>query len=738
MRRAKETSQKKGGKGNLKLLRISKAILEFLNGRGCHPLSEEELMERLGVVPENRELFLEALRLLTDQGKIRLDRMRYSGASVAPLLATGILHVNRRGFGFLEPSDKHAHPQDIFIPKSSLLSGVEGDTVEVAITPGGGSPKGPEGRVVAILKRGQSQLAGTVIRLLPGDKAIAYAPLLGPEARVLVDLADQEVTPGSRLVMTIDEWGSSERETLCTLASIVGHIDDPSCDIEAACAEFQLRTLFPSKAVEEAESAGSRVSKDELEGRVDLRETECVTIDPASAKDFDDALSLSKDAKGHYHLLVHIADVTHYVPRGSMLDEEAKLRSNSTYFPNTCVPMLPPALSDHLCSLKPNVIRLAVSVQMEFNPKGELLHHSIFRSAIKSKKRFSYDEALEVLEGRRSSPHAPMLHLMVELCGLLKGHRRERGSVEFALPELALKVEPNGVPIGTYLIEYDITHQMVEEFMLKANEVVATHLGRMGKGLAYRVHEAPDEEHLKDFAILSSAFGFKLPNPPTLADIQALFDVAAGTPDGYHLAVGFIRSMKMAIYSPDNIGHYGLSLEHYCHFTSPIRRYADLVVHRVLLGDGYTEEELDEITKNCSEKERISARAENSVLQLKKLRLLASWMREDPTREFEGAVTRVKAVGISFELVDLLLEGFLHVSDLSDDYYLFDAKSLTLTGQRTERKFSCGSKILLIPTNCDLILRETRFALPGAEEGERRPRAPSRAKARRRSSKRRS
>ena len=447
--------------------------------------------------------------------------------------------------------------------------------------------------------------------------------------------------------------------------------------------EYGIRSDFQKRVIKEAKNYGTSVSRTDIAQREDLRDWEIFTIDPDTAKDFDDALSLAKDKKGHYHLGVHIADVSHYVTPGSALDTEAALRCNSTYFPGTCLPMLPSVLSDNLCSLKEKVNRLTVSVLVEFDPEGNQVKYRIARTVIRSAKRFTYREAKEVLDRKKKSKHAKTLDLMVELCQLLKRKRYDRGSIEFAIPDLVIIVDEKGVPLRTDYVEYDITHQLVEEYMLKANELVATHITNQGKLVAYRIHDEPSEENMKEFATLARAFGYELPDRPTQAQLQKMFDEALQTPQGQHLASSFIRRMRLAVYSADNIGHYGLALTHYCHFTSPIRRYVDLVAHRIIFGDTPDQQMLDSISKMCSERERISAKAENSVSLLKKLRLLKSLKEEDPYKEYEAIITRVKPHGLTFEVLEMMTEGFLHVSELENDYYVFEEREMRLRGRHT-------------------------------------------------------
>jgi len=348
---------------------------------------------------------------------------------------------------------------------------------------------------------------------------------------------------------------------------------------------------------------------------------------------------------------------------------------------------------------------------LTIDPSGTLIDYRIARTVIKSRKRFSYPEAKKVLDGQRKSQYKPLLQRMVELCRLLKQKRYERGSLEFALPDLVVVVDPKGTPHNTQHIEYDVTHQMIEEFMLKANEVVAWHLTKQEKGLTYRIHESPAEENLKEFAALANAFGFEVSNCPQPEELQTLFEQAMQTPYGPFLATSYIRSMRQAMYSPENIGHYGLGLEHYCHFTSPIRRYVDLVVHRILFGDTKDEPELATISNRCSDQERLSAKAEKAVLLLKKLRLLQQRKEDNTYHIYEAVVTKVKPFGFFFEVLDFMLEGFVHISALSSDYFIWDAKATTLRGRSSGKRYHSGDRIHVMLRDVDLILLESQWDL---------------------------
>lgn len=708
----KSKSPSKGTEGKL-AQNLTRLIQQFMEGKGYLPSTEEELLRKLALPPIHKPLLHKILQQLVKSEFLVVYEDRYSPKTIGPSLLRGTIRVHPRGFGFVVADNPALFPEDVFIPKSQINFAVDSDKVEVLVLHRGVGDKGPEGRVVSVLQRSRSHVAG-MIWAIEGDQPLAYVPLLGNDHRVRTEVKKkQKLRLGDRVALEILSWGDKESDTVGRVLRVLGNIDDPSCDVPAAIEEYALQGTFPKSTLQEARQFGSRVKTQDLEGREDLRSWETFTIDPDTAKDFDDAISLTKDGRGRYHLGVHIADVSHYVTPGSALDQEARQRGNSVYFPGYCLPMLPEELSSNLCSLKPKVNRLTVSVLMTYDSRGQLLDYHICRSVIRSAKRFTYSEAKQVLDGKKVSPHAKTLKLMTELCGHLKRKRQERGSLEFALPDLIVVVDEAGLPTGTQYVEYDITHQMVEEFMLKANELVAKHLSDQGKNLTFRIHEQPSDEEFKDFSAFVSVFGFKLPTNPTAADMQGLFEEAVKTPYGQYLATNYIRRMKMAYYSPNNLGHYGLSLEHYCHFTSPIRRYVDIIAHRLLFGQSDDIRELQQISDICSEQERIASKAENRVNLLKKLRLLKQWQEEDSRREYEGIVTEVKNFGIVFDVPALMLDGFLHVSELEADYFVFDNRSRSLQGRHHGISYTAGDKIALMVKSVDLIFLETLWHLVG-------------------------
>ncbi len=691
---------------------FSKVILQFLSGRSYEPMGQAALFKRLNIPPQFHDLCKQIMTDLLRDDLIVVNKKQFSLKVAKQETITGTLRVHTRGFGFLVADHPSEASQDIFIPKHLTDGAVDGDRVEVIVDPDSQSEKGPEGRVASILKRGRTHLAGTVHHFGRKGEMVVYVPLLGSTKPAIVRAPDDTpLNVGDRIIMKVVEWGSMQKETVCELSHVIGNIDNPAIDNRAAIEEFDLHNIFPKKAIDEALSFGDEVAKADLKGREDFTNVETFTIDPDTAKDFDDALSLQKDENGNYLLIVHIADVAHYVKPGSYLDEEAAVRCNSTYFPGFCLPMLPEELSNNLCSLKAKVIRLTVSVAMMFDKEGTLTNHRVLRAYIKSAKRFTYEEAFAVIEGKKKSPYAKTLHLMVELCKLLKKKRYERGSIDFALSDTFVEVNDKGEPIGIKTVEYDVSHQLVEEFMLKANEVVAKHLTDAKKPVLYRVHEEPAEENFQDFLALARFLGFALPAEPKTKDLQKLFEAAKNTPFAHQLSVGFIRSMKLACYSPENIGHYGLSLEHYCHFTSPIRRYTDLITERLLFNEEPKDLDPEKIALNCSDQERVSFKAESSVKLLKKLRLMQKYFQEDPLRIYPVVVTKVKPFGLFFEMPQIALEGFLHISELGNDYFYHNPERNNLTGRSTGRILSLGDTINVALMSIDCILLETKWMI---------------------------
>ncbi len=679
---------------------LERTLTQFIRGKRYQPSTLVELTRQLDIAEVHQPLFKEILDQLVEKGELAIQRNKYTLPSSSTLVV-GPISVHPKGFGFV----RREEGPDIFIPKHSVMDAVDGDTVEVEVNPVV-SAKGPEGVVIAILKRSRTHLACIIIQKTRSHY-VGYSPLLGVDKPIKVK-SKTPLKEGDRIIGKVIDWRGEADIVEAEMDRYIGHITDPSVDIKAAIEEFELPDGFTKEAIAEAKAYGKRAS---VQNRRDITEWEIVTIDPDTAKDYDDAISLTKDENGHFILGVHIADVSHYVKPGTHLDREAFLRCNSTYFPGMCVPMLPEELSNELCSLKPKVIRLTQSIFAEFTPDGEMINYHIARTAIKSQKRFTYKEALAVIEKKKKSPHAALLNRMVELCHILKKKRFARGSIDFSMPDDVILVDEKGVPTKIERVEYDITHQMIEEFMLKANEIAAKHLAEQGKSLIYRIHEQPAPESLQDFYAFARTLGFHLPANPSHLDIQKMFVEAKDSPLLPQLSVSFIRSMRLAAYSSENLGHYGLALEHYCHFTSPIRRYTDLIIQRLLFDELPEGTDIDAIAAACSAKERVSFRAESSVVLLKKLRLAGTYFAEDPTKVYPAVITRVKPFALFFEVPMFDLEGNVHISKLGNDYFEYNPTQMTMRGSRTGKTFTGGQSIYVRLENINYILLQSEWSL---------------------------
>ncbi|NGX56104.1 MAG: Ribonuclease R [Candidatus Anoxychlamydiales bacterium] len=612
----------------------------------------------------------------------------------------GIFHANPRGFGFVETEDKDT--TGIFISKADKNKAIDLDIVEVEIKE---NPlKGIEGKIVEIIKREKNTFVG-IVKDTSKKNYLVYVPILGFKS--LVELQSEELLKiGDRVEILITKWPKDEKDMIeAKLKKYLAHISEASKDTYCAIIEYNIKEEFDDKTKNEAKNL--KITNEDLKKRKDLTNLNAVTIDPKTARDFDDAISITKHPNNTFSLGVHITDVSFFVKANSFLDIEAAKRGNSVYFPSQCIPMLPKELSNNLCSLKEDQKRITVSVLMDFDENGDLKKYDIVRSYIKSKKRFSYEQAYSILKSKKENKYKNDLENMTKLCEVLKKKRFDRGSIDFALSDSIIILDENENPIKIEVVEYDITHQMIEEFMLKANEVIAYHLDKKKKKLIFRIHEEPSVENLEEFFGFARSLGFYLPKNPKTKDIQKLFIEAKKTKYLKLLSINFIKSMKLAIYSKENIGHFGLALEHYTHFTSPIRRYSDLVIQRILFEEEDIDINLKDISKATSEKERNAAKAENSVIFLKKIRLLKKFYKEDPNKKYQATITKIKPFGIIFEIDELMLDGFINLADIEYDYFLFE--ETYLRGRRTKQKLTYSDKIHIQIKSIDLITQDVRY-----------------------------
>ncbi|NVN92293.1 MAG: ribonuclease R [Desulfuromonadales bacterium] len=652
------------------------------------------------------------LKLMLDDMTSDGELVRFKGNSYALTTAVkslrGKLSSHRDGYGFVTPE---GGGEDIFIPQRHMQSAMHGDTVEVRSERsrmGGGKQ---EGRITSVVERASSRIVGRYEEtrhgaiVIPEETRLNLVIAIPPKGR-------GKTEDGQQVVVEISSYPIGGRPAEGRIVEVLGWPDDPEVEVQSAIRRFELPHIFGRDALDEAEAIPETVSKDDMAGRVDLRSLATVTIDGETARDFDDAVSLRSEG-GNFRLWVSIADVSHYVKPGSPLDRDAYLRGTSVYFPDRCIPMLPERLSNGICSLNPQVDRLTMTAEMLFDKNGSMLESSFYPSIIKSAARLTYtlvkqiivDEDQDTITAYR--PLVPMLLEMKILALILMEMRTSRGSIDFDLPESEIIIGLTGLTEGIIRAERNLAHQLIEEFMLAANEAVATHITDKGIPFLYRVHENPDPAKLINFQEFVYGFGYEFAlkedrvNP---ADLQRLLASASGKPEERMINYALLRCMKQARYAAENLNHFGLASRCYCHFTSPIRRYPDLVVHRILRAtlaldkkkiSKKTEKQLSLATENLaaiaehtSKRERVAMEAERDIVELKKIQFMQQHLGE----EFDGFITGVTGFGFFVELEQLFVEGLVHVSTLDDDLYSYVENKHSLIGRNRRRVLRIGDK----------------------------------------------
>ncbi|MFS1514873.1 ribonuclease R [Chengkuizengella sp. SCS-71B] len=683
-------------------------LLGFMREDAYKPMSYKELEQHFQI--EGAEQFRSFLKLLNEletNGMIIRTRTDRYGVPERMDLIRGKIQAHAKGFAFLIPDDKDQ--TDVYIHANDLMSAMNGDVVFVRVNSRGPSGGKLEGEVVRIIERSVTQVVGVFQKngafgfILPDDKRINKDVFVPKESFL-------GAVDGQKVVAEIVKYPEGRASAEGKIIEILGHKDDPGVDILSIIRKYNLPEMFSEEVMDEAEAAPDAITEEEIQaqGRRDLRDKTIVTIDGADAKDLDDAVNVERLENGHYRLGVHIADVGYYVQENSKLDQEAFNRGCSVYLVDRVIPMLPHRLSNGICSLNPQVDRLTMSCEMEFDAGGKLISHDIFTSVINTTERMTYTDVRKILEDEDSelinkySDLVDTFKQMKELAMILRKKRMKRGAIDFDFQESKILVDDSGVPVDIVKRERSIAEQIIEEFMLAANETVAEHFYWLKVPFLYRIHEHPDAEKLMNLMTFINNFGYVIrgrSNSIHPRSLQTIIEEIKGSKEETVISTYMLRSMKQAKYDAESTGHFGLAADFYSHFTSPIRRYPDLVIHRVIrevLTKGtltekrheYLSSRMQDIAVQSSERERLAVDAERETDDLKK----AEYMLDKVGEEFEGIVSSVTSFGMFVEL-DNSVEGLIRLSDLTDDYYHYHEMQLALIGERTAKIYRIGDEV---------------------------------------------
>lgn len=705
--------------------RRKKVICDLMDSDIYVPMKFKELAVFLQVPKEHRSELRELLEELEEEGRIHLTkRGKYCRGEARKI--TGIYRANQKGFGFVVIPDEDA---DIYIREEDVNGALDGDTVEAVVTKEA-VDKRREGRIVRIAARGITRVVGLYQR----RQNHAYGFVLPDNQRIGQDIfipegEERGAVNGHKVVAELTSYGGDGRKPEGKVVEIIGHINDPGTDILSIVKGYDLPSEFTERILRQAERIAKPVSEADMAGRKDLRNWQMVTIDGEEAKDLDDAVSVTREGE-NYILGVHIADVTNYVQENSALDREALKRGTSVYLADRVIPMLPHTLSNGICSLNAGEDRLALSCIMKVDSRGIVVDHEIAETVIHVDKRLTYTSVNKILEEEDAKERealkelVPMLEQMKELSAVLRERRRKRGSIDFDFPETKLILDEEGHPLEIKPYERNTATKLIEDFMLLANETVAEAYYWQELPFVYRTHEAPDEDKIRALAIFINNFGFTMhvgANEIRPKEIQKLLGRAEGSPQEALISRLALRSMKQARYEPQNIGHFGLAANYYTHFTSPIRRYPDLQIHRIIkdnlrgrLGDkkiAHYQKLLPEVAKHASEMERRAEEAERETIKLKK----AEYMQEHIGEIFAGVISGITKWGMYVELENTV-EGLIHVANMRDDHYDYYESSYEMRGEHTGKTYKPGQQVYVQVTGADRLNRTIDFEL--AVEGE--------------------
>ena len=703
-----------------------KIIYEFICDDMYVPMKLKELAILLQVPKEQRSELKAVMDALEAEGKVHVSQKgKYLKGAGRTL--RGVYQAHPRGFGFVTIEGE---TDDIFIPEKETNGALHGDTVEILLT---ASPEGKrkEGKIVKIVERGTAKIVG----LYQVAKGKHYGFVIPDNQRFLQDIFVPEerakgAVDGHKVVVELTSYGSDNAKPEGKIVEILGHVNDPGVDIMSIVKSYDLPVEFPEKVMNQVERVPEEVSDADMAGRKDLREWVMVTIDGEDAKDLDDAVSLTRTEDGKNWILgVHIADVANYVQERSALDREALHRGTSVYLADRVIPMLPHRLSNGICSLNAGVDRLAMSCIMTVDAKGDVIDHEICESVIRVNERMSYTSVKKILEDHdeeettRYIDLVPMFEEMEQLASILRNRRHQRGSIDFDFPESKIMLDEEGHPMEIRSYDRNVATKIIEDFMLLANETVAEEYYWREIPFVYRVHETPDEDKIKKLAILINNFGYSLHISDEVrpGQIQKLLAKIQGTPQETMISRLALRSMKQARYTPENDGHFGLAARYYTHFTSPIRRYPDLQIHRIIKDDlrGRMNEKkmehyqtiLPEVTRQASETERRAEEAERETIRLKK----AEYMEAHIGEVFEGVISGITNWGIYVELSNTI-EGLVHVANMYDDHYDYYEDRYEMVGEHTGKTYKLGETVYVRVIDADCLTRTIDFEM--ADEGD--------------------
>ncbi|HEY5232087.1 MAG TPA: ribonuclease R, partial [Verrucomicrobiae bacterium] len=716
-------------------------IIQLLGRKDYVPANVPELLRLLRLASNRQQELQAVLRQLEQSGAVaRIKGNRYVCPREADLIP-GRIRMNRAGKGFLQPDDSDL--KEIAIAESATGTALHEDRVLVRrdvrknFRSGDGAQE--TGTVVRILERKRTQMVGTLQRgrqflfVTPDDPRIPH-DILVPEPRDV----GRPAHIGDKVVVELREWESRHTNPEGEIVEVLGAPDEEGVDMLSVLRQYDLPLHFPKAVLAEANAIGKIIDPRDEAGRVDCRAHNVITIDPDDAKDFDDAICLEKISAEQWRLWVHIADVSHYVKPGTALDAEAQKRGNSTYLVDRVIPMLPEALSNELCSLKPNVDRLTKCVEFLVSNDGRVLSTKFYSAVIHSQCRFAYGEVLEILQrAPADDPIEQMLHQAHELAQKIRCLRFKNGSLDLDFPETKIRLDEHGKILRIEKTENDVSHQLIEEYMLLANEAVATRLMSLRTPAIYRIHEEPDARRLQEYRSEVLAHHVACGNLSQPAEVQKLLQKLGTLPIGAALKIGFLKSLMRARYAVEPLGHYGLAKKKYTHFTSPIRRYADLVVHRALFDKNpASASALKEIAEHISVTERNSADAERDSKDVKLFAFLKAQLASGEPVKYPALVTDVRNFGFFVDVSGLAMSGLVPLSLMQDDFYVFDEARRNLVGRRTRRMIRLGDKLTVQVARVDTFKKQVDFQLAGEERKVGAPRPPSRPDSKRQQSSR--